>query len=333
MYATLLMDVEDIVAPESDDIAAQCADIFTEESLPATFCIVGDKVRQMEQRNRTDVIASLAKMDIGTHTDFHSAHPTILEYLAGKDWEAGVEEAIRQEKPAIDAIERVFGVTPSCWGGPGNNWGCQINGAMKALNIPAVVYSYTMVPDGQVHRFEGVLAYPNGRYLHDGEYQDSDFVEQDFQRLSAELESDRQNGKFWQQIFVGHPTRILHTHFWDVPLFANGANPPRNEWIAAERKPQAELDRAMENFRKVLRKIKALPGIEFKTIREMNEILADKPTTPLSPTDQDAVWSGIERRMNGMAKWPVLPQNYNVASHIAVMRSRMTNLHTIALHH
>src|SRR5579871_3388027 len=122
MYVTLFMDVEDLVAPEADDIAGTCADILSEEGVQATLCVVGEKARLLAQRGREDVIAALSRHDIGVHTDLHSIHPTIAEYLADKGWEDGVEEALRRERPGVEAIRDVFHVMPSCWGGPGNTW-------------------------------------------------------------------------------------------------------------------------------------------------------------------------------------------------------------------
>ena len=81
MYATLLMDVEDLIDPESDDIAKICAEILLEEGVQATMCIVGEKARLLRKRRRVDVIEALSKHDIGYHTDLHSVHPTIAEFL------------------------------------------------------------------------------------------------------------------------------------------------------------------------------------------------------------------------------------------------------------
>src|SRR5690242_21329348 len=109
MYVTALMDVEDLVAPESDDVARDCAEILLEEGVPVTFCVVGEKARLLLQRGREDVIAAMKQHDIGLHTDFHSVHPTIAEAMAVRDWKEGVAEAIRREKPGVESIEQVFG--------------------------------------------------------------------------------------------------------------------------------------------------------------------------------------------------------------------------------
>ena len=253
MYLTVLMDVEDLIDPEADDIAGTCSDILAEEGVTATMCIVGEKARLLRSRNRHDVIAKLKQHDIGYHTDFHSVHPTISEYLAPLDWDAGVAEAQRRETPGVRAIQEVFGVTPSCLGGPGNTWGPAACEAMRQLDVPAFVYAYTCVPWGGPHRFAGIIGYPNGRYLHDGAYQDDAESAIALSRLQTGVAEDAANGLLWQQAFVGHPTRILHEGFWDDPLFIRGANPPREQWTAVPRKSQQDLDRALLNFRHSMR--------------------------------------------------------------------------------
>jgi hypothetical protein len=313
MYATVLMDIEDLVAPEADDIAATCANILAEEGVTATFCIVGEKARLLRERGRDDVIAALKQHDIAFHTDLHSVHPTIAEYLSVRDREEGIAEALRRETPGVQAIREVFGVSPSCWGGPGNTWGPAICEAIRQLGLSAFVYAHTRVPGGGVHRFSGVIAYPGGRALSDGRYQDDELSRQDLERLQSELQTDVRSGLFWQEIFIGHPTRILHEAFWDAPNFANGANPPRSEWQPAPRKSQEALERALNSFRRAARTIKSLPDIELKTIRQMNEILASAPSRALSAAEEEQVWPGIERNLLEMAGWPILPRDIDLA--------------------
>ena len=312
MYLTVLMDVEDLVDPMADDLAGVCSDILAEEGVKATMCIVGEKARLLRQRGRTDVIQKLNQHDIAFHTNFHSVHPTISEYLAPLDWDAGVAEALRREAPGVQSIQEVFGVSPSCLGGPGNTWGPAVCEAMRQLGVPAFVYAYTEVPDGGPHRFAGILAYPNGPSLHDGVYQDEVASGAMLEQLKTQVEADRAGGRFWQQAFMGHPTRILHECFWDDPLFVRGANPSRENWTASPRKSDADLERALLNFRLSARAIRNLPGIELKTIREMNEILETLATRTISFEGAAVVWPLIQRRLMGMANWPIVPADIDL---------------------
>jgi hypothetical protein len=320
------MDVEDLVVPEADDIAGTCAEILSDEGVPVTFCIVGEKVRLLEQRGRGDVTAALGKHDIGLHTDFHSVHPTIAEAMAVRDWEEGATEAVRREQPGVEAIERVFGTQPSCWGGPGNTWGPQVCEAVRRMGIPAFVYAHTCVPEGGIHRFAGCIAYPNGPGLSDGLYHDDAAAERQRDQLEQRLRTDAAAGVFWHHVFLGHPTRILHEEFWDAPNFAGGANPPREQWKPARRKSQANLDRALVNFRKAARMLRSLPEIELQTVRQMNARLESASTSPLTPEEQAHVWPEIEANLVGMKGWPIMPPDFDVSNLLALTHAHLNTL-------
>jgi hypothetical protein len=326
MFVSLLFDVEDIVSPEADDIALTVANMLSQLGACATFCVVGERVRQWVERGRSDVIAALARHDIGFHTDLHSVHPTIVEYLADKAWEAGIAEVVRRESPGIEAIRETFGVLPSCWGGPGNTWGPQVNSAMLQLGVPSIVYAYTVVPDAGAHRFAGALSYPDGPAMHDGRYHDRTEWERDLARLVHHLADERDRGARWRSVFLGHPTRILHREFWDGVNFARGCNPPRSAWRSARRKSDAELHAALHNLERTVQFVTHVPNVELRTIRQMNEVYVKTADKPLDTTELEAVWPQIERNLASMAEWPILPAGFDVTPIQSMTRSRLNTL-------
>ena len=329
MFVTFLMDVEDIVTPEADDIARDLARILTEEGARATFCIVGERARQWMARGREDVLEAFVPHDIGSHTDFHSVHPTVLEYLDGKGWEDGVAEALMREAPAVESIRKAFGREPSCWGGPGNSWGPQVTAALAELGVPAVVYAHTRVPEGGPHRFLGLLAYPSGHYAGDGQYHDAEAAEANRSRLVRNLVEDMAAGLSWVEVFLGHPTRILHHEFWDGVNFAHGANPPREAWRLPQRKTDAELATALESFRATVRAVMNLPGVQLRTIGEMNAELSRWQEEPLNAEDLSAVLPDIERNIRGMADWVILPPDQSTDGIWKLTRSRLDTLRSL----
>lgn len=326
MYVTFLLDVEDVVTPAADDIARDLAQVLTEESVRATFCVVGERVRQWIARGRNDVIEALAAHDIGTHTDLHSVHPTVLEYLEGKGWQDGIEEAVCREAPAVHAIRAAFRCQPSCWGGPGNTWGPQVTAALERLDVPAVVYAHTRTPSRGPHRFLGLLAYPAGHYAGDGDYHDPGKADANRQRLMEQLRSDMEAGLQWTEVFLGHPTRILHHEFWDGCNFARGENPPPSCWRQPRRKTDAELDQAIRSFRLTVRSIADLPGVELRTIREMNGLLSGWRETPVSSEDMEPLLPEMERNVRGMAGWVILPEGMSMDHVWAMTRVRLESV-------
>ena len=131
IYVLFWFDVEDYITPQSDDALKRLAEIFDEQGERAIFKFVGEKVRVLEARGRHDVIQKMAAHDIGYHTDNHSQHPTVSEYLEGLGWDEGVAEFERRERAGMDDLRRVFGDRVYCYGQPGGAWAPQVYGYCK----------------------------------------------------------------------------------------------------------------------------------------------------------------------------------------------------------
>lgn len=331
MLVSFLLDVEDIVTPEADDITRDVARLLTDEGIQATFCIVGERVRQWTARGRHDVIEALAAHDIGSHTDYHSVHPTIIEYIGESDWASGVAAASSREEPAIRALREAFGVPPSCWGGPGNTWAPQINEAVAALGCPSIVYAHTMVPRGDVHRFCGALCYPVGHHVGDGQYHDNDQSAANVERVRAALTSDAASGCAWREVFLGHPSRILHEEFWDGPNYIHGRNPPTDACILPRRKSQADLATALGNLRRAAVAVRDTPGIEIATIRDVNARAIESPTEPLTAAEIAEVTPLIDANLRSMADWVILPPDTDTSAIRKHTLERLTTLERVKL--
>jgi hypothetical protein len=326
MIITFRFDVEDFVSPEADDIAKTVADLLTEEGVPVTLCVVGERARQWRDRRRRDVVAAIGRHDVGFHTDLHSIHPTVAEYLAECNWPDGVAEAALRERPGVQAILDVFGVLPSCWAGPGPSWAPQVHEAMRQLGVPAVIHSPTWVPRGDVHRFCGILTYPRGRGMPDAHYHETPVWEHHLAELRTALADDQRTGVGWTQVFLGHPSRILHEEYWDTPNFGAGRNPPRDEWVLPRRKSDAEIKTALRNLRRTVRELSALPGCEHCTIREMNTRYADAVEEPLSVDEQAQVAPDIDRAIVGMGSWSILPPSFDPGPLRTMTSARLSTL-------
>ena len=88
-YVVVCFDVEDYITPAEegiDEIPKWLAEIMSEEGVPGTFFVIGEKARSLEERGRADVIAAMAQHDIASHTDLGSIHPTVTEILEDAAW-------------------------------------------------------------------------------------------------------------------------------------------------------------------------------------------------------------------------------------------------------
>jgi hypothetical protein len=329
MYVSLLMDVEDPIDPISDDAAKACAEILSEVGVPGTFMVVGVKARKLTERGRRDVIDALGRHSVGLHSDMHSIHPTVLEYLDRLSWEEGVEEAIRREGRGVEAIHAAFGREPCAWGGPGNTWGPQITEACRRLGIPAVVYAHTELRNRDIQRFLGVLHYTHGLSVSDAQYSFREKTEARVEQVSREIQGHAEAGVQWLEVFLGHPTRIFHEEFWDLVNFAEGRMPPEEEWVYAPRKAPDVLEEALRSFRWAAERIRDLPGIEIITIDEANRLFGAIDPEPVNEAEIEEMWPVMVERMNGMARWPILPRDFDVSDTLRFTRERLSTLQRI----
>ncbi len=271
---TITFDVEDLVNPPSDDIAKDLAELLTERGLQATMMMVGEKVRLLEQRGRHDVIASLSKHDIGLHSNTHSIHPTVAEYLEDCEWEDGWAEAGRREFPGLQTIQEAFGRIPSCWGQPGASWGPQIMPAVKQMGIPSVVYTHTRAPGADVHWYCDVLTYSYANSLEgfDFVYSNDEAFERQLSVSTEQLDDMISRGVPWVGLFAAHPSTVRARTFWDQMNFRAGWNcPPEHYWLSPL-KSDAEYATALRNFGRLIDHVASMPGVQVRTIAETNEM-------------------------------------------------------------
>ena len=158
VYVVLWFDTEDYMLPASDDADKRIADFLNNHGIRATFKVVGEKARVLEQRQRTDVIAALSRQEIGYHSNTHSQHPTPAEYESVLDWELGQEEFNRRERGGFDDVTRIFGRPPSCYGQPGESWAPQVFPTLKkwGVNVYLDVGEHVQL-DGKPFWYGGLL--------------------------------------------------------------------------------------------------------------------------------------------------------------------------------
>src|SRR6478735_11431789 len=108
IYVVLWFDTEDYILVRDDDATKRLAEMLTGLGIRATFKVVGEKARVLEQRGRRDVIAALKRHDIAYHSNLHSVHPTPSEYLRECGFLDGVAEFVRHEGRGAADVRRIF---------------------------------------------------------------------------------------------------------------------------------------------------------------------------------------------------------------------------------
>jgi len=276
LFATLLFDVEDFVTRESDDILNWLAQTLTEENASGTFLIVGEKARTLETRGRNDVIDSVRKHDIGFHSNYHSMHPTVSEYLEKVGWEKGCQEIRNREIPGLRDVEKIFKKETSCFTPPGSSYGAQLIYVLGKLG-KAYMYSPVYLPSRSVNWFCGALTFSRRSIFYtDEEYCGFDkLLAQDdkfqigLERLERYLKERYDRGTDWVGIFCCHPTRVGTLEFWDDVNFTGGRNPARSDWKKPKLRSEQEIEVAKKNFRRLVKFLVSNNLIELKTIGEL----------------------------------------------------------------
>lgn len=269
MYLVITFDVEDYISPESeqiDDIPLWLAEIMTEEGVTGTFFVIGEKARSLEKRGRTDVIAAMAKHDIGSHTDRGSLHPTVTEQLEKAGWDEGVKEMAEQESTGIQELESIFGTPVTALARHGGSYGPQLVHALGRMGA-GYVGSPVSLPGRNVVWFCNTLNF-YGQYdgFDDAYYRDDLFeplmetIQRELPKLSQTVEA--------VSLFAGHPCKIRTEQFWDFNYYY-GENPGPENWKTPAMRPLESMQIAQKNFRRLMKFLKNQKGIEITTYSDL----------------------------------------------------------------
>ena len=293
VYVMLWFDTEDYIEPSSDDAALRLAKDLTGLGVRATFKVVGEKARVLQQRGRTDVIRALRQHDIGYHSDNHSIQPTPSVYLREMGWLDGAAEFERREGRGVADIKRIFGMTPSCYGQPGSSWGPQSYRALRRMGIPMYLDEGTQVGlNAQPFWFGGLLnVFQMQRFLIRPELNDDSKLPLTFARFDEVAAELRAKGGGVISSYY-HPNEFVTTEFWDGVNFAQGASRERSDWQRPKTRTPEESERCYRVLTAYVKHALAVPGVKFVTARELPRLYAP----PVNPQPADRVAAAQQLR-------------------------------------
>ncbi len=300
IYISFWFDTEDFILPEADDAAKRIAKIFSDRNIKATFKMVGEKVRVLEERGRDDVILALSRHDIGYHSTNHSIHPTPAEYCRHLDWHEGAEEFLRREGVGLATFQRVFGVNASCYGQPGGSWTPQSYAALREMGIPLYLdeCGHVGLNNGPFW-YCGILNVLNMGPL---AARQSGWTDEDVKKAIAKFDAAygiaaMKGGGIISMCY--HPCEFVHQAFWDAVNFSKGANPPRSEWKKPPLKSPAEQEQAFKALESLLDHIVKQPEVRVVTAREIPALYPDRAYAyPLERKDLVTIAGSMQRRIS-----------------------------------
>ena len=277
---------------------------MTRQGLTAGVCVVGELARALRARGREDVIAAMARHEIGYHSNLHSMHPTWAEYLDTMSFEEGVARVLREEARGLADVAETFGQHPAAWVEPGVSWGPPVVLAMAQLGVPIFGDLPLEAGPGRPLWYMGAL----GLSYHCSF--DRYFAVPRAERL-ARMQADfaarcrAHDGGY--VLMYTHPCRLFTARFTDS--FTAGKQTPREGWRPSPLRPQQEIRELMEDCDRFLGWAVAQPGVEPTSYRALYQrlqppaaawiasgaLLADDPAAPLDArTIQGQVLSPAE---------------------------------------
>jgi len=273
VYVVLWFDTEDYIEPAADDAAMNIARDLTGLGVRATFKVVGEKARVLEQRGRWDVVRALASHEIGYHSNFHSIPPAPAVYLRELGYVEGAAEFERRERPGMMDLQRIFGVSPSCYGQPGSSWGPQSNTALRRMGIPIYLDEGTHVGvNSQPFWYGGLLYIFNmGTFSMRAPLDGAAPIANSYQRFDRAAADLAARGGGVISIYY-HPTEFVATEFWDAVNFSKGADRERSDWRGPHRRTEAESQRCYRILHDYVAHMKSVAGVRFATAREMLQL-------------------------------------------------------------
>ena len=257
--------MEDYVTPETNDVPLQAIKILKKYNIPVTTKIVAEKIRFMRKQNRMDVISAVKNFcNVGFHTDTHSRHPVVYEYIADLDVAKGSKEIERQERAGLEELKNTFGYVPSCFGHAGLQYAPHYYPFMKRNGIQVYMDSTDLVNiDDSPYWYCGVLSLNNTdkNYIRfDRTFEDPEGSE----KLKARFKDihDRLAKSGGAISILWHPHTGINKVYWDAINFADGTNTPKGKYIQPEQYSAEIKERALKDFESLIEF-----GSSFKDVR------------------------------------------------------------------
>jgi hypothetical protein len=263
----LWYDVEDYINPQADDALLALIKMMNRLGIRGSFKIVGEKARVLEERGRTDIIRLLSGHEVCYHTDNHSIHPTITEYLLNMGFEEGAHEFEGRERQGFLDVQRITGQFPTSYGQPGASWAPQVFPVLRKWGVPTYVDSHQVISvDEKPFWYGGIL---NLTRLWATMRMDLD--EGGLDRAKTEFDEicNKADAEQCQLISIYyHPCEFSSTEFWDGVNYSRGINTPRDKWKPSNARTIKEMHELVNMLGEFLEYTLKKPNVEYITAQQ-----------------------------------------------------------------
>jgi hypothetical protein len=275
VYVYLWFDIEDYVTKEADDPALIFIDIAKRNHVPVTCKLVAEEVRALIERDRHDVIDAISSCDVGYHSDTHSQHPTVWEYLAELDVFLGAKEFRSREERGLRLMREVFHRTPSCYGHPGVMWAPHTYPALVEMGI------FTYLDETRILSLDDEPYWYCGILNLNGAGKNCLYFDYSFEKPDGILTIESKFKKIYDRLSKGnggaisiclHPHTAVNKIVWDVVNFSRGRNRTKEEYVRPPAQPSKVTKRAYEHFERFLQYISSFKNVQWITATDAAKI-------------------------------------------------------------
>lgn len=247
MRVSFSFDVEDYITPPEiglDDMLKMLADVMTAEQVTGTFFMIGERMRCLRDRGRQDVLESLRRHDVGSHTDMGSIHPTVTERMEHADWSDGVARMAADEAAGIREMTEILGAPVRSFARHGGSYSPQLLTALGRMGLP-YVNSPSRLPGHNITWFCNALNfYPCLIAFQENYFTRKSFLAKEKQFFALCEENKNYD---WIGIFHSHPCKIKMT-FFGCRNYYHGIYTPPEKWLVPEVRDDYTFEGLRDNF-------------------------------------------------------------------------------------
>ncbi len=318
MYCTICFDIEDLHFEQSDDATLWFARFMSEQALPATFFITGDKLKALQRRGRSDVIEAMGKHEVAFHSSRHSHHPTIFEFASSRSHRQAVEGLAEREYASLDQAEKVFERPIRMFGQTGGSYTPAMAEVLSARKMGFAYVPDLMGPQTYSFWIKDCLVFPRVAQLPllDDCLDDEVEIERRLGELDAALNAARRSGAQVVYFFAAHPVRTICDGFPDAMHYGHGINsvPPR---IGPNLYDASEIEHARGRFAHILQRLHGVSDLRFVTFTELFDRV-QMPGEQVS-VEQVQAWCDKTMRNCGFPGFPVATDDLTAAEGLCAL--------------
>jgi hypothetical protein len=244
------------------------------------------------RRNRKDTLEAISRHDVGYHSNYHSVHPSMSEYVDDLDWDSGVREWETREYSGLVDLKKAFGRDPICYGHPGSSWIPQVYPVLKKWGIPVYLDDMEIISARNERPFYfcntlNLQGFGKNVLCLDGPPSSADLPDDHLVTLPSRFNGIIQRLETAKDTpIIGmycHPNSYATEEFWDKVNFNRGRNPEGFKSMdepGSLRKPKLKTPERIrsdiENLEKFLDLATSIPHLHFITASDALKIYHDR---------------------------------------------------------